>query len=117
MEGLDKINTFTNRDMVNSPFYKVPIGENIYIPRINLIQKSGFQFSLPYPYLGAILLESDTITINETQHIIEIKGRCLEKLYEFLVNHKVTSVKEAESEFDEIENQVFVQKISINKTQ
>lgn len=111
-----KISGIPQKDMAGSPYFSVPIGDNVYIARLNFILKSGRQFSLPYPHLGEISLDSDTITIIESQTMIIIQGKCLEKLYEFLVKHKVTFVKEADSDFEKKEGKPFIQKITIDKS-
>lgn len=118
MDSLNKkIGMIQQKDMAGSPFFSVPAGEHFYIARLNFIQKSGRQFSLPYPHLGEISLDGDTLTILESNTMITIKGICLEKLYEYLIKHKVAFIKEADSDFDKKEGKTFIQKITIDKSQ
>ena len=102
---------FGPSDLSDSPYYSIPASESKYLPRLNLKLVSGAEVSLPYPYLGAIELNGDTLSIEESKREVVIHGRHLEKLYKYLIQHRVDWIQESDSDFEEVDGKPYVAEI------
>lgn len=71
--------------------------------------------AIPYSFITKIIYDpSISIDICTTEDKCSIEGRNLEQLYNQLLKHRVTFIKENENEFDDVEEkECFIEKIKI----
>lgn len=77
--------------------------------------QDGKQKAIPYTYLSGIDYDpSNGIVLEFMEKKITISGRNLEKLYEYLLLHRVNYIKENIGDLDDTpENMLFIEKIHL----
>lgn len=76
---------------------------------------NGDRWAFPYAYLNSIQFDkSGKITLNFTSHSVEIHGQCLTPVYEALLKHSVTLIRELRPEYYSTnQEKPFVEKITV----
>lgn len=80
--------------------------------------QNGKQKAIPYTYLSGMEYDpSEGITLEFMEKKITILGRNLDKLYEYLLLHRVNYLKENVGDLDDTpENQLFIEEIKLDNT-
>lgn len=101
-------------EIVESEFYGI---ERQYRRAVmfNLRLKGGIYASFPYSYVTKVLFDpSIALEIYVVDSIVSIKGRNLHKIYAYLMQHRLSFIKENITDIDNTpENEAFVASISI----
>lgn len=70
---------------------------------LDLCLRTGDHWAFPYSYKTAIKFDlSGTIVVYFTTHVISIRGQNLKPLYEGLITHTVSCVREVADEFADV---------------
>ncbi len=109
-----KPNLLENRDDKNR-YWGIEKQSSFQSLMINFHFKDGNFTAIPYSYITRINYNPSVgIEILTTGDDFEIVGRNIDKLYNHLLTHRITFIREADSEFDgENENECFIEKIGV----
>lgn len=89
---------------------------NAHALMLELRTKDGKRTGLPYSYLTKVDFDPDAgIEIHVSNVVVFIKGRGLEDIFAYLIQQRVTWVREDLSGTDTEESEVFVESVEIVK--
>ena len=78
---------------------------------------NGTSFSLPYSQLRAMVFDPDEgISVEFSNHKIQVRGRNLRPLYDLLLRHRVTFVQEGDLDVVS-EADAFVDRITVGRSE